>query len=463
MNFFKHCRANRFLIVSLFCFAPSVAHAAGLFLAPRGVRPLARGGSYVAGADDVNALSYNPAGLAESKTGVLIDLGLPLYTTDYTRQVYNTSAPMQTVQGKGMGIPIPTLGATFGLEQVPDLRFGISIAADYPQLQQWPDSATSPQRYAIGNYNGTAITKIATGAAYRFSDYLSIGAAFQLLTGNFASETTASGCDGGMCTQPENPDYDMRIQMAAKNIWVPGFHAGVQVRPAPWVRLGLAWETGYTIDHGADFRIRLPNAPAYAGASMSSDTIKGHIKMRLPQVVRGGVEFRIGSMARVESSVVWEQWSVHDKININLGNAQINNLTALGTYGVSPMAIHRGFKDTWSLRLGGEVAPPLPNGLPLVFRAGFMYEPSAIPTANLTAMTVDLDKYLGALGAAYTLGRFQFELTYAHIFMTGRTVTNSAIRQTNPTRPGWADTTPIGNGKYSASANVLGMGLSIAL
>ena len=63
----------------------SGAHAAGMFLVPRGVRPLARSGAYVAGADDVNSLSYNPAGIALGKKSVMIDFGLPMHFTHFTR------------------------------------------------------------------------------------------------------------------------------------------------------------------------------------------------------------------------------------------------------------------------------------------------------------------------------------------------------------------------------------------
>ena len=55
------------------------AEAAGLFLAPRGVRPLGRAGAFVAGADDPNALSYNPAGLAFARNGILVDFGIPIH------------------------------------------------------------------------------------------------------------------------------------------------------------------------------------------------------------------------------------------------------------------------------------------------------------------------------------------------------------------------------------------------
>ena len=42
------------------------ARAGGLYLADRGVRPLGRGGAFIAGADDLGAIAYNPAGLYDA-------------------------------------------------------------------------------------------------------------------------------------------------------------------------------------------------------------------------------------------------------------------------------------------------------------------------------------------------------------------------------------------------------------
>ncbi|HEX4513004.1 MAG TPA: hypothetical protein VH054_05690, partial [Polyangiaceae bacterium] len=49
------------------------AHAGGLYFSDRGVRPLARGGAFVAGADDLGAMWYNPAGLVDAQGTFLAD------------------------------------------------------------------------------------------------------------------------------------------------------------------------------------------------------------------------------------------------------------------------------------------------------------------------------------------------------------------------------------------------------
>ena len=186
------------------------AEAAGLFLAPRGVRPLGRAGAFVAGADDPNAMSYNPAGLSFAVNGALVDFGLPLHFTDYTRQNPVSGEFMPTVRGEGLTLPSPTIAAAYRFESLPDVTFGTSVHADYPLLQNWPDElpdgSPAPQRYAILNYKGTAVVKIAGGAAWQPLEGLSIGAAFQVFAGKFSSEVTLSNCDGAIfCSFPESP------------------------------------------------------------------------------------------------------------------------------------------------------------------------------------------------------------------------------------------------------------------
>src|SRR5579863_6584919 len=72
--------------VAAWASAPAVGHAGGLYFSDRGVRPLGRGGAFVAGADDLNATWYNPAGLADAGTSILFDGAWLHFTSSFTRQ-----------------------------------------------------------------------------------------------------------------------------------------------------------------------------------------------------------------------------------------------------------------------------------------------------------------------------------------------------------------------------------------
>src|SRR5580692_13216211 len=70
----------------------SRADASGLYVSDRGVRPLGRGGAFVAGADDLGAIWYNPAGLVDAPSSILLDGSYLHYTDSYARQGFATSA-----------------------------------------------------------------------------------------------------------------------------------------------------------------------------------------------------------------------------------------------------------------------------------------------------------------------------------------------------------------------------------
>src|SRR2546422_3661748 len=68
------------------------APAAGLYFSDRGVRPMGRAGAFVAGADDLGAIWYNPAGLADAGTSVLVDFSWLRFNAEYTRELYVVDA-----------------------------------------------------------------------------------------------------------------------------------------------------------------------------------------------------------------------------------------------------------------------------------------------------------------------------------------------------------------------------------
>ena len=68
----------------MLCAHAADARAAGLYFSDRGVRPMGRAGAFVAGADDLGAIWYNPAGLADAGTSVLVDFGYLHFTDSYT-------------------------------------------------------------------------------------------------------------------------------------------------------------------------------------------------------------------------------------------------------------------------------------------------------------------------------------------------------------------------------------------
>src|SRR5947209_3132564 len=105
----------------------------------RGARPLGRAGSFVAGADDGEAMYYNPAGLVDvDGISSLVDAGLVLQRTEYTR-VDSGGNPQPTVNGDLNFLPFPTAVLTWKPKKHPWLTLHGGVWVPYLGLNSFPE------------------------------------------------------------------------------------------------------------------------------------------------------------------------------------------------------------------------------------------------------------------------------------------------------------------------------------
>jgi len=226
------------------------------------------------------------------------------------------------------------------------------------------------------------------------------------------------------------------------------------------LRLGAALESGYYVVANAKLRIRLPTAAIYDNATLDPAEPSARVTLILPPSLRLGAEARFAG-TRLEVDLVYEMWSLHDKITIDAKSAVVRDVVALGDYPLGKLTVDQGFRDSFGLRLGAE--SDLGLAVPGLFvRGGVVLERSAVPPEKLTAMTVDLNKVIPSLGASYTFGAWTLDAVAAYVYMPQTTVTNSTALQTNATRPPWGGRTAIGNGTYASRGEVFGLGVRYA-
>src|SRR5688500_10348533 len=88
------------------------AAAGGMVLPVRGVRTLERGGAFVAGADDADALWQNPAGLAHGDglgtRQLMFDIAIVYQPVTYTR-IDTAGSAQAPIENQQPGSPVPTL------------------------------------------------------------------------------------------------------------------------------------------------------------------------------------------------------------------------------------------------------------------------------------------------------------------------------------------------------------------
>ena len=150
------------------------ASAGGLVLPTRGVRPTARAGAFVAGADDLGAIYFNPAGLGAggetSGTTFLFDTGYVGNRSSYHR-IDSGLNDVGTVENEAPGLPIPTMAIGFHLNEKTTIAMGAYTY--YLGLSKYPE--TGGQRYTLVDQSETKLGIVEIAAAHQISKHLRVG------------------------------------------------------------------------------------------------------------------------------------------------------------------------------------------------------------------------------------------------------------------------------------------------
>jgi len=445
------------------------ASAGGLYFSDRGVRPMGRAGAFVAGADDLGALWYNPAGLADAGTSLLGDFSWLRFSSEFTRQLRIVDADntvryvnSPTVRGTSPVIPFPTLAWSYNFGSRKEWTIASGTYAPYAAIATYPeqvDGKPSPARYALGSFDGSALILIGGWAAYKPIEQLRIGIGVGALVGFFQSNVTFSVSPADrLVAAPEQPEYDAASTFRVGPIVAPTGNLGVTWVPMKELRLASSFQLPVVVSSHTKFDVRLPTAAIFDGARVTGND--AHVKFKLPPILRFGVEGRPIEELRIEFAYVHEFWSVHDSIELTPEGVAIEGIAGLPRRVPLPgINFPRNFQDSSSYRLGGEYTFKL-WGYPMDLRGGISYETTAIPRSYLSLLTIDMDKITTAIGGGLHVGEhWRLDMTYAHLFASSVNVPadDARIPRVNPLA-GNAPLEAVNGGRYAASADLLGVG-----
>jgi long-chain fatty acid transport protein len=464
------------LALCLGCLAPATADAAGLYTADRGVRPLGRGGAFVAGADDLGAIWYNPAGLADAGTTLFVDFAWLNFSSEYKRktQVTDAGGTVRTyeypkVDGTTPFLPIPTLGGSyaFGKEKQYTLAFG--IMAPYTAIASYPltvNGQPSPSRYSLVSLDGSALVVSGAYFSYKPIEELRIGFGLQALVGTFKSRVVFSASPPDrLISSPEDPTYDSLSQLNVGPIIAPSGNFGIIAIPEKHVRLGASAQLPFWINAPAKIQVRLPTAAVFDKAYQDGEDAR--VRFRLPPVLRFGAEYRMDlgdeTTLRLELAYVREFWSLHESIDVRPENVKLYDITGFPSpFGVAPISLPRHFQDSNSFRLGGEYSTKsIFKSNRIDLRAGASYETSAIPEEWVSPLTYDANKIIGSAGASLHAGEnWRLDAVAALVLLNGTQVApdTAQVPRVNPVQGNPTKTESINGGEYSARAIILGVG-----
>ena len=171
-----------------------------------------------------------------------------------------------------------------------------------------------------------------------------------------------------------------------------GARVGAMYRPAgePRLSFGVMWRSDVKEDFSGDGDFDAP-AP-YRGTLPPDGAVKASIT--LPQQVSGGAAFKILPDLELEADAIWTNWSKFKTLNIDV---------PAPTTGTMTISTPEEYQNKTTFRVGAEYGMP---HLGLAFRAGYIYDPTPIPSTHLTAQLPDINRNDVTIGASKTAGDY---------------------------------------------------------
>lgn len=427
------------------------AAAGGIQLVERGTRALGRGGAAVVSSDDpVNGSYLNPAALLHNRGWFAsVEAALIDYAVEFTRYPDPDGGDPDCCKPARSRVDYVNPGAGVGYA-APSGRWAAALAAFGPYAGATEFDRQGDSRYLIVD-QANALAYVQLSGALRLLPGLTLGFGLQLREFRMYQQVVGSVYPG-MVGAPEDPQLDALIDVRVDDWFSPGFVAGLLWTPRRELELGFSYQNGFDVDGTGTLRAQIPSHYMYASMEQHGDRLR--LTTRLPDIFRLGARLLQPGRFDLEFDVVWERWSQHDFITaIPDEPIYFTDVIMLGNYQMGVIRLEDACRDTFSVRLGGELEL-LPEGRVRV-RAGAFWENGASPDETLNPGAFDSDKLGIGAGATLLAAGLEWDVGLLHLFFAPREVTTSRRRQVNPLYPAAAGPTVVGNGSYRGRMDVL--------
>ena len=385
-------------------------------------RVTGRGGAAAASDDDASAIVFNPGGLALAE-GTMIMVGTSLYIAEGSYE--NATTPKVTTDSPPT--PVPNLYASSRLTDM--VAVGIGVHLPFGLAVSYPDNHPQSTVAQDSSVRTLFISPTVGFNLHKQVPGLSVGVGLDIVPASVElKRSVVFGTTRGT------------VDLAADTVGF-GFRAGVMYHPpaVKGLKLGMMYRS--QVDLGfegqADFDIAEPYRSQLPPDGNATTTIN------LPMSVSGGIAYSPVTDLEVEFDAVWINWSNTFTKDANRGGDATSLSITLPDGSTSD--VPEDYKDTVTYRVGLDYRLPKQK---MNLRAGFIYDPTPIPTTTQTAQLPDVDRIALTIGASTELS----SMLSLHA---------SALWVTPGERDSSSDPAlPIFHGTYGVQALVLSLGIT---
>ncbi len=414
------------LTVFLFMLVLSVTQvtASGFSIYEQGAKATAMGGAFIARANDVSGVFYNPAGIT-GLSGLHVGLGTTIIIPKFAFQGPNNIDPNLYTKANDQIFPPSTFYATMQVNE--DLSIGFGFYSLFGLGSDWPTDWVGRQLATQSSVQTFYLNPV---AAYKIMDGLSVAAGVSMVIGEVSlGKSVYYG--------PRNVFGESKLEASATGL---GLNFGLQYKPNDALSLGVVYRPNTLLafkDGDATFEFPTTgDAVVDAEIATLFPNTKGSADLELPDMFGVGIAYEITDQLSAEFDWMQLGWSSYDELVVKFDDPVAGN---------SETVSEKKYQDAYSLRLGLEYR----MNDALALRLGYVRDNTAIPDERVEPSLPEGDRNLFSVGFGYKLNkRLTVDGFYMFLSQADRTITNSV--------DGF-------NGTYTGVGNLFGLNLELGL
>ena len=181
-----------------------------------------------------------------------------------------------------------------------------------------------------------------------------------------------------------------------------GYNIALLYRINDKIKVGLSYRSSIAMTYKGDVKFHVPkflkDLVPEGGASLDID---------LPAMLDTGICYSFNNRWSIETDMLWTEWRSYDKLDVKYGK-RVPKIMAK-----SAAPIIRNYHNTFSFSCG--VSFKATDSM--TFRAGYLFDPSAVPEENTDPVLPDSDKDIFGIGMEYRKGRLTVNISdYVSIY-----------------------------------------------
>lgn len=379
-------------------FSASLVFGSGFSIYEQGAKATSMSGAFVAQANDVTAIFYNPAGIT-SLNGFQLGLGTTIIAPYASFTGPASSDPnLYSTAEEQVFTPV-TFYASYQIND--KMNFGFGFFTPFGLGSNWGEDWA-------GRYLATE-TEVQTFflnpvIAYKIMDNLSVAVGFNYALGTV---TMKKAIDFPV----DHSQVNSSLEASGSGM---GWNIGIQYKPIDKVSLGFTYRSNVLMefeDGDATFELPATDGLSPLRSSYFPDT-KGSSEIELPTMMAFGLAYDFTSQLTAEFDYLVYGWESYDILVIKFDDP---------VGGSTETEAEKNYQNSASYRLGLEYRV----NDDLALRAGYMRDNHAVEDKDVEPSLPEGDRDLYNFGIGYKFSTFSIDASYTLLLQEDREITNS--------------------------------------